>query len=53
MNKTQQREETMKKIVVEIKNSDPDKQNFILGYLEALKDINTLNVQPNSKEANS
>lgn len=40
-----QREEAVKKIIVEIKNSDTEKQNFILGYLEALKDINALSVE--------
>ena len=50
---TENKKEAVEKIVVEIKKSDPDKQNFILGYLEALKDINALNVEPTQKEVNS
>lgn len=47
------KKETVKKIVVEIKKCDPDKQNFILGYLEALKDINALNVESTQKEVSA
>lgn len=43
------REDALKRIVVEIQKTDVEKQNFIMGYLEALKDINALNVKPETK----
>lgn len=43
------REDALKRIVVEIQKTDVEKQNFIMGYLEALKDINALNIKPETK----
>lgn len=43
------REDALKRIVVEIQKTDIEKQNFIMGYLEALKDINALNVKTEAK----
>lgn len=39
------KESTLRRIVIEIKKIDLEKQNFILGYLEALKDINALSAE--------
>lgn len=44
------KEEALKRIVIEIKKTDVEKQNFIMGYLEALNDLNALNVKSESKE---
>lgn len=44
------KEEALKRIVVEIKKTDVEKQNFIMGYLEALNDLNALNIKTESKE---
>lgn len=44
------KEDALKRIVVEIKKTDVEKQNFIMGYLEALNDLNALNVKTESKE---
>lgn len=44
------KEEALKRIVIEIKKTDVEKQNFIMGYLEALNDLNALNVKFESKE---
>lgn len=42
------KEEALKRIVIEIKKTDVEKQNFIMGYLEALNDLNALNVKSES-----
>lgn len=44
------KEDALKRIVIEIKKTDVEKQNFIMGYLEALNDLNALNVKAESKE---
>ena len=44
------KEDALKRIVIEIKKTDVEKQNFIMGYLEALNDLNALNVKSESKK---